>query len=497
MKTRLLFLIFISVGFSCIPLVGRAQWVGAGTAHTIAVCNQDSSVFSWGANNDGQLGVNDTIQSNKAGAVHGPGNSGFLAGVKMVVARENYSLALMKNGTVWGWGYNGDGELGNNSAKNALTPVQVHGMGNIGFLTGIKSISGGYAHVLALTNDGKVYAWGDNANGELGNDSRKNDSVPVLVHGPNFTDTLTGITAIAAGQQFSLALKNDGTVWAWGENDMGELGNNTLKEEHIPTQVHGRGNNGFLNGVTAIAAGGGHSLALTADSTVSAWGFNINGELGNNTVFTDSVPARVHGTGNLGYLPNIVAIAAGDYFSGALDKDSFLWEWGYNHYGQLGQNDTVQRNTPVIVPNETNALKVSYFSLGDEHVVAYNPDGKLRAWGWNGNGQLGDATNTDRWLPELITSPCSVNTGIQGGNYTNNFPAVFPNPSMGQFTIAGAGEISMVQIYNIQGQSVLETTNLSGQNTIGIDISSLPNGIYFLRMVSGNNITAEKIIIEK
>src|SRR6185312_1716263 len=260
MKTNTLVIGIVCSLLSVIPANSQSQKLGAGSFHSVALCPVDSEVRSWGGNSNGQLGVGDTLQRLIPTVVHGPGNVGALKGIISVVARENFSLALKHDGTVWAWGFGADGEMGNNSTMDQWSPVQVHGSGNIGFLSNVVAISGGYAHVLALRSDSTVWAWGDNLNGELGNNTTNNDSTPVQVHGPGNVGYLTGIIAIAAGQQFSLALRKDGTVWAWGWNVAGELGDNTLIERNTPVQVHGINNIGFLTNVTAIAAGGGHSL---------------------------------------------------------------------------------------------------------------------------------------------------------------------------------------------------------------------------------------------
>jgi hypothetical protein len=151
---------------------------------------------------------------------------------------------LKNDGTVWAWGYNGDGELGNGTNTDSNVPVPVSG------LSGITAIAGGGYHSLALKNDWTVWAWGYNEYGQLGNGTNTDSNVPVPVSG------LSGITAIAGGEYHSLALKNDWTVWTWGWNGYGQLGNGTNTDSNVPVQVSG------LTGIMAIAGGGSHSLAI-------------------------------------------------------------------------------------------------------------------------------------------------------------------------------------------------------------------------------------------
>src|SRR3989304_2356071 len=177
---------------------------------------------------------------------------------------------------VWAFGGNNYGQLGNGTTINRTTPVQVSG------LTGVGAIASGYGHSLALKTDGTVWAWGFNDRGQLGDGTTINRTTPVQVSG------LTGVAAIAGGYGHSLALKTDGTAWAWGQNNGGQLGNGTstiFGATTTPVQVCESGgcSNGYLTGVAAIAGGFFHSLALKTDGTVWAFGVNSTSQLGDGT----------------------------------------------------------------------------------------------------------------------------------------------------------------------------------------------------------------------
>jgi alpha-tubulin suppressor-like RCC1 family protein len=223
--------------------------------------------------------------------------------------------------------------------------VQVSG------LTGtITAISAGYIHTAALKSDGTVWTWGSNQYGQLGDGTKVDELTPVQVSG------LTGITAIAAGEFHTVALKNDGTVWAWGLNDHGQLGSGGLAISLIPVQVK-LNSTTYLTGITAIAAGEFHTVALgvyavpsieeapVVSSNVWAWGLNNHGQLGDGTTTDQPTPVQVTGlTGN------ITAIAAGEFHTIALRNDGTVWDWGYNSVGQLGNGTTTNSVTPVNVP---------------------------------------------------------------------------------------------------------------------------------------------------
>ncbi|OGQ04081.1 MAG: hypothetical protein A3F82_07035 [Deltaproteobacteria bacterium RIFCSPLOWO2_12_FULL_44_12] len=372
------------------------------TRHSI-IAKGDETVWAWGANDGGQIGDNSTTQRNSPVQVHGAGNVGFLTDVTAVAIGNYQTLALKSDGTLWAWGWNAYGEVGDNSTTQRNTPVQVHGPSDVGFLTGITAIAAGTSHSLALKSDGTVWAWGDNASGQLGDNNAPTDKLtPNQVHGPDDVGFLTGITAIAAGTSHSLALKSDGTVWAWGNNgqlnNVGQLGDNSTTQRNTPVQVHGPDNVGFLTGVSAITASSERSLALKSDGTVWGWGYNVYGELGDNSTTNRKTPVQVHGSGNVGFLTGITAIAAGSYHTLALKSDGTLWGWGRNAFGAVGDNSTTQRNTPVQVVGvggSGNLTDVTAIAASDYNSMALKSDGTVWGWGRNNYGQLGQGTSED------------------------------------------------------------------------------------------------------
>ena len=290
---------------------------------TINVTGSDTP-FAWGTNSWDELGVSylTTTSSNTPVQVSG------LTGVTAISAGFRFTLALKSDGTVWAWGDNGFGELGNNSNNDSYTPVQVEGSGGSGYLTGVIAISAGFHHCLALKSDGTVWAWGDNTYGELGiSDTTSSSKTPVQV------GSLSNVTAIAAGgDYFSLALKSDATVWAWGYEAYGQLGNNVSTgsntNTYVPVEVSGSTGTGYLSGITAIAAGYSHSLALKSDGSVWSWGDNTDGELGMGNLYpsSESHPYQVVGTDG-GNLTGITAISAGELYSLALDNSGHVYSW--------------------------------------------------------------------------------------------------------------------------------------------------------------------------
>ncbi len=294
--------------------------VAAGGEHDLALLS-DGTVMAWGANHHGQLGNGTTTNSDVPVPVEG------LSEVTAVAAGAEFSLALLANGTVMSWGANEEGELGNGTSTESDVPVAVKG------LTGVKEIAAGRETGLALLTTGAVMAWGSGEEGQLGNGKSARSEVPVGVKG------LTSATAVAAGAEQSLALLSNGTVMSWGSNAEGQLGNKGIKEQsNVPVAVEG------LTGASAVAAGEEHSLALLTTGTVKAWGANHQGQLGDGAFNRGSgVPVPVSD------LSEVSAIAAGARHNLALLSSGNVMAWGYNGFGQLGNGILTNADVPVAV----------------------------------------------------------------------------------------------------------------------------------------------------
>ena len=331
----------ITSSTTAVPLtaVNNVVAIAGSQMHSLAL-KSDGTVWAWGYNIEGQLG-NGTI-SGATTAI--PVQVTGLTGVTAVAVGVQHSVALKNDGTVWVWGFNYHGQIGNGTTTHSTVPVQVAG------LSGVVAIASGQYHVLALKSDGTVWAWGWGQYGQLGNGAVVDAYTPVPVSG------LTGVTAIAAGAFHSLALKTDGTVWGWGNNTSYQLGNNTGTNSAMPVQAG-------LSNVTAIAGGALHSLALKNDGTVWAWGSNQYGEVGNGTPGPlGRTPAPVIG------LSGVIAIAAGGQHSLALKNDAIVWAWGLNNFGQLGNGTTINANAPVSVSTVYGAVGLA---AGVFHSVAF------------------------------------------------------------------------------------------------------------------------------
>jgi len=367
------------------------QRLAVGYGHSLAI-KPDGSLWAWGGNWSGALGDGTTTDRYTPVQV--------LTGVAAVAASAGryHSLAIKTDGSLWAWGFNQDGEVGDGTTTNRSTPVQV--------LTGVAAVASGNNHSLALKTDGSLWAWGSNNYGQLGDGTTTRRLTPVQV--------LTGVAAVASGNNHSLALKTDGSLWAWGYNGAGTVGDGTTTDRSTPVQV--------LTGVAAVAVGAGHSLALKPDGSLWAWGYNGSGQLGDGTTTRRLTPVQVltgvaavsNGWNNtralktdgslwawgdyrlftpVQVLTGVAAVVASEGHSLAIKTDGSLWAWGENDYGELGDGTTTYRSTPVQVLTGVAAVSVGVF-----HTLARKTDGSLWAWGWNWSGRLGDGTTTTNRL---------------------------------------------------------------------------------------------------
>ncbi|WP_051318216.1 Ig-like domain-containing protein [Cohnella thermotolerans] len=401
--------------------------IAAGSGYSLVV-KLDGSVWSTGDNYYGELGDGTTADRSELVRVKNSDGTGFLSDVYSVSTQFTNSVALKTDGTVWSWGNNGSGQVGDGTTTNRLTPVQVLGSGGNGFLNNVIAISSGGLFNLALKSDGTVWSWGNNSVGQLGvGKSRTSLSLskfPVQVVNSDNTGGLTNVVAISAGSDHALALKADGTVWSWGENVNGQLGTGSAMDSNKPIQVKGVGGTGALTNVIGIAAGNGFSLALASDGTVWSWGLNDDGQLGNGTLTKRSTPVQVLDVSGTGGLSGVIAISASRYFSVALKSDGTVVSWGYNQFGQLGNNSTVTSKRPVQVLGSggTGALNgVTEICAGTFHVIALKSDGMIWGWGRNGDGELGNGSTTNSFIPVSLVNQVLYRYFYNASNQVTEF----------------------------------------------------------------------------
>ncbi|MGD9958429.1 PKD domain-containing protein [Nocardioides sp.] len=397
-----------------------------------------------------------TVGENALGQLgSGPGGSRSLAapltGLDDVVdlhGGREHVVALRAGGTVTTWGSNDVGQLGigvNGGSRN--TPQSVPG------LSGVTAVATGHYHSLALRDDGSIWTWGLNANGQLGDGTTTNRNSPVRVSG-----TAT-YTHIAAGRDMSYAVRSDGTVWAWGLNGDGQLGDGTLTRRLTPVRV------GSLTDVVRIAGGRDHGLAVTSTGAVWAWGWNAYGMVGDGTTVDRTSPVQVTTGGS--------SVTAGAHHSILLKADGTVWAWGRNYRAELGDGTTVNRSNPVRVGNLTGVTAVA---SGRDHGLAMLGDGTVRAWGDNTDGQLGDGTTTRRSTPVVMAGVAGATIGGGGSGYSVVLVTSGPVANRPPTAAISSSCTSLSCSFSSAGSTDSDGTIVSREWTFGDgDTSSLAN----------------------
>jgi alpha-tubulin suppressor-like RCC1 family protein len=303
-----------------------------------------------------------------------------------IAAGGSHTCALTASGGVKCWGRNDYGQLGDGTATNRNTPVDV-----VGLSSGVDAIAVGVDHTCALTVGGGVKCWGRNDNGQLGDGTATDRTTPVEVGG-----LTSGVAAIAAGDSHTCALTVGGGVKCWGYNGSGQLGDGTTTDRMTPVDV-----SGLTSGVDAIAVGVDHTCALTAGGGVKCWGDNRYGQLGDGTATDRTTPVEVSGLTS-----GVAAIVAGYYHTCALMVGGGVKCWGHNGYGQLGDGTTTDRTTPVDASGLTSG--VAAIAAGRYHTCALTVGGGVKCWGYNRYGQLGNGEFGYSPTPVNVVGPANL-----------------------------------------------------------------------------------------
>ena len=409
-----------------------------GGARSTIILKSDGTVWTWGANFDGKLGIGqtNTVRSSVPLEVHGPGDVSYLNSVSAIMGCEMHNVALKSDGTVWTWGWNVFGQLGNGTTNDSWTPTQA-GLTAVPPLTSVTKLGGRPYFTLAVKADGTIWAWGMNRYGQMGNGTVNpltgpQVTVPVMVSNSGPGGPINNPRQVTCGYQFGAALTTNGTVWTWGSGSHGELGNGTTGSSYTPAQVPG------LTNITAISAGWFHILALRADGTVWDWGNNSNGELGDGTAVNRPNPVQVLN------VSNIVSVSGGDSHSTALKADGTVWKWGLNDLGELGQGTTNAVANPFPAPILTDKFGAAFTNIvmasaRDYHNIAVKADGSVWMWGANDQGQCGNGTTNATWQPTPV-----VGLGARVPRFLNVVSGAQPNQASLSW-LSATGEYFTVQ----------------------------------------------------
>ena len=418
--------------------------------HTLAI-NRDGTLWGCGRNEASQLGDSTQIDRNKFVQI------GRMNDWLVVSAGTDHSLGIKLDGSLWAWGSNYNGQLGDSVILDKRkTPLR------IGTANDWRTISAGGAFSLAIKTDGTLWAWGGNW-GQLGNGSLSGNRIkPTIISNTNdWSNVVAGIT-------HSMAIKVDGSLWGWGNNNNGQLGDSTRDPKYVPTRI-GNGNNWLT-----ISVGGKHSVGVKTDGTLWVWGANDSGQLGDSTFVGKTIQTQI-GKSNSWRMAT-----AGNEYTLAIDKDGKLWGSGTNDWGQLGDSSIIYRTNRLTLIRTVNQLQNIVTSR--DYSIAMKTDSTFWAWGSDFFGQLGKGENRVTSKPSQL--PC-YRTPIE--ELTIAKFSIYPNPVSHEITISlidTEENIQKIKIIDLVGKIVLEKTLNEKKATL--NVADFPKGLYIISVETVN-----------
>ena len=333
--------------------------VSLGTDHSAAI-TRDGKLYTWGANDYGQLGDGTTTQRNTPTYI--------MDNVASISMGDYHSAAITKDGKLYTWGRNDEGQVGDGTRYVRYSPKHV--------MSNVSSVELGTFHSAAITKDGNLYVWGYNIHGQLGDGTTTRSTKPKYL--------MNGVASVNLGLYHSAAIKKDGKLYVWGLNSSGQLGDGTTTKRTTPKHI--------MSNVSSVSLGSYFSAAVTKDGKLYTWGTNYYGNLGDGTKTQRNSPTHI--------MSSIASVSLGGYFASAVKKNGDLYLWGSNTSGQIGNGSTQTQYIPMIIYEN-----VASVSLGNSHSAIVTKDHKLYTWGYNKYGQLGIDSTTNKDMPERVTLP--------------------------------------------------------------------------------------------
>jgi alpha-tubulin suppressor-like RCC1 family protein len=474
-----------------IPQLPGQSWqqVSCGSEFTLAL-RDDGTLWSWGFNGNGQLGLGDT-ETRMTPEMIGEGHDW-----RSIEAGGFHAFAIRNDGTLWGWGLNGNGQVGLGcgsstlhqgelvlpDGKRAPDDMQYDSPQQVGEDTDWHKISAGFIHTLALKTDSTLWAWGENYYGSIGDSSYTTQCLPVQI-APQ-----TKWVDIANGGLHSLALDEYGQIWSWGSNGNGQLGTGSPGvNSNYPVLIE------RIDSVVQIDAGLEYGLALRTDGSLWSWGFNGNGQLGLGNTIQQNIPTRI------GTETNWRNIMAGSVFCFALNEQDSLFGWGFNMQGNLGLGhiSDVWEPTPIVEAGQWKQVSaaegsiVNIYLVGSHSVGIRKNETGLCSTGSNYIGQLGDSTTINR-----NTFICDINPELANREVFQYPVTLYPNPARDRVQVElpyGSSDKVSLEIVDTMGKRIRFFEDRIPSN---LRVNTMPPGIYLVRIMVNGAMQVEKLVIQ-
>ncbi len=434
----------ILILFNCANIYGQCWTDMSLGGNSTIIIDENDHMYACGLNYYWQLGIGSTYFNTDTFVEVLPKSHW-----KKISCGNSHSLAIRNDGTLWAWGNNEYGQLGNGTKQNQATPIQ------IGLDNDWAEVNTGYHFSIGMKKDGTLWAWGRNLFGQLGVGDKINRLIPTKISNTIWKKFTTG-------NVHNLAIKDDGTLWAWGNSFNGQLGDGSTSEGIVAPKMISP-NRDWVS----ISSEGLHTLAIKDNGTLWAWGNNIGGNLGIDSIITNIKSPIQVGNDHTWHFIN-----TSELNSAAIKKDGTLWMWGSNEYGQLGFEDTLSQFTPLKFNNDDDWYSIS---LGLFHIGAIKKDNTFYTWGRNNIGQLGIGNEIDRYMPSKIQCVPVISSDKEETLHTASY--IFPNPAIQQINYISKKD-QILYIFNQSGVEAGKFIVNQGNNLL--DISYLENGSYFI-----------------
>ncbi|MGL2965586.1 T9SS type A sorting domain-containing protein [Flavobacterium sp. XGLA_31] len=470
MKTKISFLVLPLLLF---PLLLQGQCLNQIDCGSFSISGcgikENGTLWGWGSNGSGQLG-------DGTGTDHWiPTQITALSDWQSVTCGSLYMLVIKTNGTLWVSGDNSTGQLGLGNEGGFITSLTQQGTAN-----NWKQVAGGISSTYGIKTNGTLWGWGQNDGGQMGNNTCCSDQTTPVQIG---TDTDWKQVA-ASGSRSAFAVKANGTLWGWGSNIAYLLGNSSVSVLSVPTQFTAASDWDSVN------LGDSHILALKTDHSLWAWGEGGSGETGQDpsSGITNSVPYQIPGSWS--------KVSAGFRFSMGIKTDGTLWAWGRNNVGQLGDGTTTNRYIPYQISTATNWVSVS---CGYQFTIALRSDGSLWSWGNNYYGELGNGTDSTTQATPTAISVTGCNLAAPQFERQVSL-IVSPNPVVNQLTVSykGLENVESIVVYDLSGKTVY-TLPAMGNNAFSssFNTNALTPGSYILSLQANGKTVVNKQFVKE
>ena len=382
------------------------EYVHLGVSHS-AVLTSRGRIFTWGNNASGQLGNGTLIHQSVPLEITHRFHLGEGEFIKRIYLGANHSTAFTSLGRVFTWGNNAFGQLGDGTVVQQTVPMDITSRFPLASGEAIEAIYLGANHSAAISSTGRIFTWGSNTSGQLGDGTLIHKSTPIDITNRFGIDSDDQVSILSLGTNHSSLLSASGRLFTWGDNGSGRLGDGTTTSKLVPTEISERFNLTESEKIVNISMGGNHASALTSSGRLFMWGSNTSGQLGDGTITSRSLPTEITHHFQMALNEHITGVSLGMNHSAAISSLGRMFIWGHNGSGQLGDGTLIQKSYPIDITSQFGLAfneKIVSLSLGATHSSAVSSGSKLWTWGDNGSGRLGDGTTINKTTPVEVKS---------------------------------------------------------------------------------------------